>query len=1033
MVGVFYLIKNKNMIPQTLKILRRTIEFCSLGCFLILEIWAAFLITKAQVIENYIAPQLPQECQSAGITDPSACQEYMNNLMAAPTQPINQPMPESPTFQSNLPPQCQSAGITDPANCETYMNKLMAPSTQTAPMPQIMPAPQESLVAPLGPTSNIASPAPTLPPPCQEANIFEPAKCQEYMMKVMVPGTIQPSGSTNTSATPVEQVIPDKCIEVGFYDKMQCQDYLEGKIMPSRIQKPEELGLTLDCVKQGITNQGACQEFMAKQGPQGIPFNPENFAGMGPENMPPPCKEQNITDMGQCIQLMQSQGGPPEGMMGPPAGQKVFMPPECQEKGITDPQECEKLMRMLHMPLDCRNNNIIDPKECEKYMRAKFMPPPCREAGAIDEKECERIMFQKHAPADCKAAGVTDPRDCEKLMTKQLAPKVCQDKGATSKAECEKIIFETYGKPEVCQGLLDAECMNGLVSGKIKSEKIEKALNAELSPHCQKLGAKTFAECEKLTMEKNVPVECKEAGAFTREACEKVMFEKFNKEAMARGEQMMPTECVEAGAKTPQDCDRVMRARYFPKECQAAGLESEQDCQILMAKKNSPPECIAAQAFTREACEKIMRDKYMNPECKEAGLEDKDTCEKYMFEKYAKRVKCEGISDDECQLAIEKRHLGQIVQKQQELETIKDTVDDFIGKHLVLGPEEKKAEETKVSQLPANTNTSQEPAAQTENLADIIPLKTDKEIKLLVVPAQEEAVIGKDESIIQTLPAAIMFDNDQDGLPNDLEIRFGTNPEQANSDQDQYSDFEELKNGYNPIGEGKFQGELALIDQAIINQQPLGQPLISGQESTEDFAVSQVVTVEVNNFGQEVGPEVPTVSEPSASESAPAPAESAPAAEQPQALRFFVGRALAQEPETQERIKLKGKGLTNSVVTLYIYSDIPIVVTTKTDEKGDWNYTLEENLTNGEHKVYVVYTDQNGDVLKKSKPYSLLIQSASAVTPQEFIQDVKKTITAQKPTTQQPSNIIWYISGGVTLLLIGVTVFFLLWRQKKKV
>ncbi len=999
---------------KTTKILRRIIEIYSIICFLTLQIWGAFLITKAQVIENFIAPQLPAECQNAGLSDPSACQEYMNNLMAAPTQPAPPtPAPENTT----------------------------QPSTSQTQLPQ--------------PSQNYTSPAAmSLSPQCQSAGLTDPLSCQTHMMKLMAPATnqpdFQPSGQPPASSpTPTEQVIPDKCIEAGFYDKMQCQDYLEGKIMPSKIQKPEELGLTLDCAKAGITNQQMCQEFMAKQaGSQGIPLNPENFKGMGPETLPPPCQEQNITDMGQCIQYLQSHGGLPEGMMGPPAGAESFMPRECKEQGITDPAECEKTMQVIRMPLDCRQQNITDPKECEKYLRAKFMPPPCREAGAIDERECERIMFARHAPADCKKAGVTNPKDCEKLMTKQLAPKVCQAKGATSKADCEKIIFETYGKPDECQGLLDVECMNGLVSGKIKSEEIEQALNAELSPHCQKLGAKSFAECEKLTLEKNVPTECKEAGAFTREACEKVMFEKFNKEAMARGEQMMPTECVEAGAKSPQDCDRVMRARYFPKECQAAGIENEQDCQILMAKKNLPSECFAAQAFTREACEKIMRDKYMNPECKAAGITDKDTCEKYMFEKYAKRVKCEGISDEECQLAIEKRHLGQIVKKQQEFAEVKDKVDDFIGKNLILGPEQNKTEGTSQNQI---TQTPEEKAIK-KDLSEIIPLKVDKEIKLLVLPAKEESIINKDESIIQTLPAAIMFDNDQDGLPDDLELRLGTNPDQLNSDQDQFSDLEELKNGYNPLGEGKFQGELAGIDQAIIHQTSLGQPLTSGEESVEGFAITQVATVEVNTAGMEIGPEVPVFSAPaptelmaippqempvSPQEAAPSSVEPAPAPvieNQPQARLFFIQRAWAKEESTKdEKVKLRGKGPANTVVTLYIYSDIPIIVTTKTDEQGAWNYTLKEDLTNGEHKVYVAYTDQNGNVLKKSKPYSLLIQSASAVSPQEFIQDVKKTITAQKPTTQQPSNIIWYISGGVILLLIGVTIFFLLWRQKKKV
>lgn len=48
-------------------------------------------------------------------------------------------------------------------------------------------------------------------------------------------------------------------------------------------------------------------------------------------------------------------------------------------------------------------------------------------------------------------------------------------------------------------------------------------------------------------------------------------------------------------------------------------------------------------------------------------------------------------------------------------------------------------------------------------------------------------------------------DTDKDGLNDDDEKKYGTNPNKKDTDGDGYSDFEELKNGYNPLGKGKLK------------------------------------------------------------------------------------------------------------------------------------------------------------------------------------------------------------------------------------
>lgn len=60
------------------------------------------------------------------------------------------------------------------------------------------------------------------------------------------------------------------------------------------------------------------------------------------------------------------------------------------------------------------------------------------------------------------------------------------------------------------------------------------------------------------------------------------------------------------------------------------------------------------------------------------------------------------------------------------------------------------------------------------------------------------------KNFIITKPAS-KKDTDKDGLNDDDEKKYGTNPNKKDTDGDGYSDFEELKNGYNPLGKGKLK------------------------------------------------------------------------------------------------------------------------------------------------------------------------------------------------------------------------------------
>lgn len=97
----------------------------------------------------------------------------------------------------------------------------------------------------------------------------------------------------------------------------------------------------------------------------------------------------------------------------------------------------------------------------------------------------------------------------------------------------------------------------------------------------------------KSEFETNIPEECEKAGAKTFEECNKVMFRLIS-----------PEECLDAGltGKSKEDeikCKRIMFEKNIPKECLDAGLTADDSdaprkCAKIMFQKRSPEECINA-------------------------------------------------------------------------------------------------------------------------------------------------------------------------------------------------------------------------------------------------------------------------------------------------------------------------------------------------------------------------------------------------------------------------------------------------------
>lgn len=136
--------------------------------------------------------------------------------------------------------------------------------------------------------------------------------------------------------------------------------------------------------------------------------------------------------------------------------------------------------------------------------------------------------------------------------------------------------------------------------------------------------------------------------------------------------------------------------------------------------------------------------------------------------------------------------------------------------------------------------------------------------------------------------------------------------------------------------------------------------------------------------------------------------------------KLHVQKVENTQPAAEEKnlLTFSGVGPPNSVVTIFIYSD-PIIVTTRTDANGNWVYSLDGELGNGQHQAYVTVTNDTGKVVEKSNPLSFFVSKAQAVTEQEFLAN------NAAPESSSDSLLRYYlIMAG---LLVGLAVMAIVW------
>ncbi|HSD12299.1 MAG TPA: Ig-like domain-containing protein, partial [Patescibacteria group bacterium] len=411
---------------------------------------------------------------------------------------------------------------------------------------------------------------------------------------------------------------------------------------------------------------------------------------------------------------------------------------------------------------------------------------------------------------------------------------------------------------------------------------------------------------------------------------------------------------------------------------------------VAAAREKLSEECAAAR-IPAERCAQWLAMRHQSSDCRAAGIVTKEECVSFLEEKHGGAMpECAG-GESACAEAVAKATAGLL--GADELRGIRDAITPHIGQAFRIVPRGERPAAQEPGTPSAQPGGAGEPP---QIIDDLIPLVSDRPFAVRV-HASPGFGMAAGNLRHDSVPAVLFLDSDEDGLPDDVERRIGTDPMNKDTDGDGYDDGTELRGGYNPRGKGRLADgvkNLAPVDVAIASGALIEQPTNAG-----DVSPDLVVTAAETRSG------LPADS---------AGAEAAPAGG---------GNAL----------HLSGRAKPGQVVTIFIYSYLPVVLTTEANDDGTWSYDLDSGLSDGQHEVYATVTDETGKIQGKSNPLSFFVSEAKAVTEDQFFkpEEVSPLAAAavQEPVRQLAG---WYLGGAALLIVVALVIAYVLFMKPKK-
>lgn len=585
-----------------------------------------------------------------------------------------------------------------------------------------------------------------------------------------------------------------------------------------------------------------------------------------------------------------------------------------------------------------------------KYQKAQpaSRPAPAIIKDEINVEPASALDNESHKPqalpGECANIGISDYAQC---LTFQNLDLQCQEQGIKTEQLCQ-IYLSTDLK---CRqlGLDEGACNDFLrlpqacrLANIISADECQTYLYRKNLPQaCLENNISNYSDCDNYLTAQILPADCIAAGLKTKNDC---------REFLSAKEALTP-ECLAIGISQKAECDTYSAELRRKQICAKFNLNDQDECAYYLENKAQPQDCSAMGISEERACNAFLLKKYASADCTQAGIADENECAIYILHKYQAKIDCAALAPWQCREKIESNFLGILANKQTQYNELASGMAKALAGNFT------------IKEFTSGLNAAK----------GLVPL-VGENTRVKIVGLESVIRLNDNTELIQTAPAGMMIDSDGDGLFDDAEKRFGTDPLNQDSDQDGYADGEEIKNNFNPLGAGALIAELAAIDTAILNDKALEQPKTAGLLSAE---------LTINKFVN-------------ASESS----------------SFLIS----------------GQAKPGAIITLYLYSDMPLLVTAQADEFGNWQYELQESLIDGEHEIYAAINDNTGRIIGKSNPINFFIKEAKAVSIHDFAAGAPK-----KTASKSESMLNIYFVFSLVIAAAGIAMFlaFLIFNKSK--